>query len=176
LSVRALQLLGDRRDAKIAAMLATDVDALLSAENMRVRRAALDVMRLDGLEPPADRVKRLLQRDPWPEVRGAAALATVRISEASASDEIERALSRRLRREPDPLTRASVAEALGSRGSERSREALRRAFEKDEHHHVRAEAALSLGRLCDDASLSALTRAVRRLGSGQVDEGPLVVG
>lgn len=174
LSVRALEVLSEGSSSTSG--YGPEVAELLASDNMRVRRAALMVLRSDEIEAPRREVLRLLARDDWPEVRAAAAEATTSLESEGKSEDLERTIARRLRKDPHPTVRAAVARSLAKRSGEHSRRALRRAFEKDESYEVRAEAALALGDLCDSGSVAPLTASVRELGRGPVGDGPIMVG
>lgn len=177
LAVGVLDALLEHGDTAARTALNGSLNASLSSENMRVRRAALfNIARTQTNSGPADEILHLLARDPFPQVRASAALAVPAVSGPTWGERTERALLRRLRKEEDASVRRSIVRALSAGSGEAVVEGVRRSFEKDEDYAVRAEAAVSLGKLCDVDSLGALTARARELGTGLTEDGPIELG
>jgi hypothetical protein len=158
--------------------MSASLGASLAEKNMRVRRAALLNLARSETKVPgaAPVVLDLLVRDPWPQVRAAAALASFSVSGAQWDERSERIFLRRLHKEEEPTVRRAIARALATGSGDGVLTGVRRSFEKDKDYAVRAEAAVSLGKLCDARSIDALTARALTLGTGLTDEGAVELG
>jgi HEAT repeat protein len=164
------QSLTTEKDARIRAEAArvlrdpspyrVHLSRLLDDEAVRVREAALGALGTAHADDARDRMLYVLDNDPWPLVRVAAARAVAALPPGAAVDE---GLSRSLGDASGDVRRSAV-HAIGVRGAVADIPAVRERFADDaELLSVRAEAAISLGRLCDFASLPALTERAQKL-------------
>jgi HEAT repeat protein len=175
LSARILELLRDTEGLDLD--LNREVRELISSDNPRVRRAALEVLAQEPGRVSEQELTVVLREDKWPQVRAASAEAASALSPTSETGrELARVLSKRLPRDEHPVARRAIARALGHIGDDAGVQALRKALKKDESYEVRAEAALSLGDLCDEESIESLSSYAQELGAGAMGDGPILLG
>lgn len=159
------------------------VTPLLSSKNMRVRAASAQFFAEFPNPSAAVPLDHALRKDPWPEVRSAAAAGLGKLLEPASSVRLpakerenwEQTLTARVKRERETTVRRALLKALSRLDTETALKAVRKSFAKDDALEVRAEAALALGKMCDYVSLNDLTRVARALGDGHVDEGAVTL-
>lgn len=155
LRVRSLEVMP--RDAGAASRFV----AALSDADVRVREAAARAVREARVAAATPKLLTLLDDEPWPIVRRAAAEALSALpAEAQGDAALLDALS-----DDAPWVRAAVAEALGARRVARAAPELRERLEdREERFEVRRAAVSALSALCDQKSVDTLTTLVKRLG------------
>ena len=151
-----------------------ELSRLLDDAEVRVREAAVTALGAARADDARDRMLYVMERDPWPFVRVAAAHALVGLSAGSSVDD---ALARTLEDDESPEVRRAVLRVIGERRAVADVAAVRdRLADDEELPGVRAEAALSLGLLCDGASLASLTAYSRKLASPTAEESDRLLG
>jgi hypothetical protein len=147
---------------------------LLEDDAVRVREAAVTALGEARADDTRDRMIYLMENDPWPFVRIAAAHA---IAALPAGPAVDNALARLLENDSSPDVRRAALRAIGDRRAVADMGVVRDRFsDEEELPGVRAEAALSLGLLCDQESLGALTEYSHKLASPNADEGDRLMG
>jgi len=176
LSVHALELLAEVELTKGAPQFNGETRSLLRHKNVRVRRAALDVLVREPGKLSAIELEPLLVDDPWPQVRLRAAAAGGNFAPQSPEARAFASLmSRRLSRDGSSVVRRALARSLAHYGGESVVEELRERMHDDDSFEVRAEATLSLGKLCDRGSLQDITQSAQSLTTAMGD-GPIELG
>jgi HEAT repeat protein len=147
---------------------------LLEDDSVRVREAAVTALGVARADDARDRMVYLMENDPWPFVRVAAAHA---VASLPAGPAVDNALVRLLENDTSPDVRRAALRAIGDRHAVADVDAVRDRFsDGEELPGVRAEAALSLGLLCDQQSLPALTDYSHKLASPTADEVDRLMG
>lgn len=152
--LRAVEL-APREPARAPAFLAA-----LSDNNVRIREAAAQAIGQGRFETGSSALIELLEDDPWPIARGAAAAALgTLLPEPQGDKALLAALS-----DDAPTVRAASAASLGARRvASAATELLDRLEDAKERFEVRQAAASALGALCDNDSADTLWKLVRRI-------------
>lgn len=142
-----------RRVPRVPAFQRELLRALADPE-VRVREAALETLTKPEGAFATSAVTGLLQKDRWPMIRSAAAVALARYGpDARADAALARALG-----DESVKVRAPAVVALGERRALAHAEAVRERLEdREEALEVRMAAGLSLGLMCDLGSVDLLT-------------------
>lgn len=145
----------------------TELMAALTDENVRVRDGAARTLGLLLSQRAQGRLQELLEDDPWPLVRAAAADSLGRLG---PHQNVDRALARALEDDESLAVRAAAARALGERKPSEAGKWLREAFnDSDQPASVRLAVARALGELCDPSAAPSLLEAALRLTNPHLD-------
>jgi len=180
---------------RYAAMMASDADAAVRARaaelasgipgvqgallgalrdpGPRVREASLRNVGVERISAAAVAVEAILERDPWPFVRAAAANA---LGAMAPAPDIDRALASGFQ-DASPRVREATLDALAAHRAAAHVEPARRALDDDEETlEVRVAAAHALASMCDAGSLDRLAALARKAASPVANESELALG